>query len=114
MPLPVLVGAGKQLEPPRSIVITGASTGFGEALALHYAKPGVALALTARSEARLKTVANACMARYDARSTSPPFSLSSSRRNFTQRRRREVRQAGRDGQGGNGLLSAGGGFEHAR
>ena len=62
MPLPVLVGAGKQLEPPRSIVITGASTGFGEALALHYAKPGVSLALTGRNADRLKAVASACEA----------------------------------------------------
>ena len=61
--LPVFSGAGKELKPPRSIVVTGASTGFGEALALHYAQPGVSLALTGRNEARLKAVAKACMAR---------------------------------------------------
>ena len=60
--LPVVLGSGKKLKPPRSIVVTGASTGFGEALALHYAKPGVTLALTGRNEARLKAVVKACTA----------------------------------------------------
>ena len=40
-----------------SIVITGASSGIGEALALDYAAPGVALALTGRDAGRLETVA---------------------------------------------------------
>jgi short-subunit dehydrogenase len=43
-----------------SIVITGASSGIGEALALDYAGPGVALALTGRDAARLEAVAAAC------------------------------------------------------
>ena len=43
-----------------SIVITGASSGIGEALALDYAAPGVALALTGRDARRLETVAQAC------------------------------------------------------
>lgn len=43
-----------------SIVITGASSGIGEALALDYAAPGVALALTGRDAARLEGVAIAC------------------------------------------------------
>jgi short-subunit dehydrogenase len=43
-----------------SIVITGASSGIGEALALDYAAPGVALALTGRDAARLEAVAAAC------------------------------------------------------
>ena len=43
-----------------SIVITGASSGIGEALALDYAAPGVALALTGRDAQRLETVAQAC------------------------------------------------------
>ncbi|MBS0546218.1 MAG: SDR family NAD(P)-dependent oxidoreductase [Proteobacteria bacterium] len=43
-----------------SIVITGASSGIGEALALDYAAPGIALALTGRDAARLEAVAAAC------------------------------------------------------
>lgn len=46
-----------------SIVITGASSGIGEALALDYAAPGVALALTGRDAARLEAVAAACRAK---------------------------------------------------
>lgn len=46
-----------------SIVITGASSGIGEALALDYAAPGVALALTGRDGGRLQAVADACRAR---------------------------------------------------
>ena len=47
---------------PRSIVITGASSGIGEALALLYAAPGVTLALTGRDSARLEAVAQRCRA----------------------------------------------------
>jgi short-subunit dehydrogenase len=46
-----------------SIVITGASSGIGEALALDYARPGVALALTGRDAGRLDSVAAACRAK---------------------------------------------------
>ncbi len=46
-----------------SIVITGASSGIGEALALDYAAPGIALALSGRDGARLEAVAEACRAR---------------------------------------------------
>ena len=46
-----------------SIVITGASSGIGEALALDYAVPGVALALTGRDAGRLEAVAAACRAK---------------------------------------------------
>ncbi|MDP1962581.1 MAG: SDR family NAD(P)-dependent oxidoreductase [Reyranella sp.] len=46
-----------------SIVITGASSGIGEALALDYAVPGVALALTGRDTERLDAVATACRAK---------------------------------------------------
>ena len=42
------------------IVITGASSGIGEALALHYASRGVSLALTGRDQDRLNAVADAC------------------------------------------------------
>ena len=44
----------------RSIVITGASSGIGEALALDYAAADVALALNGRDDVRLQAVADAC------------------------------------------------------
>jgi short-subunit dehydrogenase len=47
----------------KSIVITGASSGIGEALALDYAAPGVALALSGRDADRLEAVAAACRAK---------------------------------------------------
>jgi short-subunit dehydrogenase len=46
-----------------SIVITGASSGIGEALAVDYAAPGIALALNGRDAARLEAVAAACRAK---------------------------------------------------
>ena len=46
-----------------SIVITGASSGIGEALALDYAASGVALALTGRDAQRLESVAQSCRAK---------------------------------------------------
>lgn len=46
-----------------SIVITGASSGIGEALALDYAEPGTALALNGRDLARLQAVTAACRAK---------------------------------------------------
>ncbi len=45
------------------IVITGASSGIGEAIALDYARPGTALALTGRDAQRLDAVATACRAK---------------------------------------------------
>ena len=44
------------MKQPKTILITGASSGIGEALALHYAAPGIMLAITGRDEARLKEV----------------------------------------------------------
>lgn len=46
-----------------SIVLTGASSGIGEAVALDYAGPGVALALTGRDAERLEMVAAGCRAK---------------------------------------------------
>lgn len=48
---------------PKTILITGASSGLGEALALHYARPEANLALTGRHAVRLEQVAHACMER---------------------------------------------------
>jgi NADP-dependent 3-hydroxy acid dehydrogenase YdfG len=50
------------MRDPRSILITGASSGIGEALARLYAQPGVTLALSGRDGARLAQVATACRA----------------------------------------------------
>jgi short-subunit dehydrogenase len=47
---------------PQSILITGASSGIGAALARGYAAPGVALALGGRDAARLEAVAAAARA----------------------------------------------------
>ncbi len=48
--------------PAGTILITGASSGIGEALARHYARPGATLALTGRDPARLEAVAAGCRA----------------------------------------------------
>ena len=47
-------------QPPRSILITGASSGLGESLALSYAGPGVTLFLSGRDADRLEQVAQDC------------------------------------------------------
>lgn len=46
----------------RSVLISGASGGLGSALALHYAAPGVRLALGGRTAERLEATADACRA----------------------------------------------------
>ncbi len=47
---------------PKNILITGASSGLGSALALEYAKPGVILHLSGRDEKRLGNIAAKCRA----------------------------------------------------
>lgn len=51
------------MHDPRSILITGASSGIGEELAMLYARPGAALAITGRDSERLKYVAQELKAR---------------------------------------------------
>ena len=45
---------------PKTIMITGASSGIGEALAMHYARAGRTLCLTGRDASRLESVALTC------------------------------------------------------
>lgn len=48
------------MKNPKNILITGGSSGIGEALAMHYAAPGIFLALSGRDAARLEAVAASC------------------------------------------------------
>lgn len=50
------------MREPRSILITGASSGIGEELARLYARTGIFLALSGRNQARLAAVGEACRA----------------------------------------------------
>lgn len=50
----------ERIKHPKSILITGASSGIGAALARAYAAPGVSLALVARDAERLAATAAAC------------------------------------------------------
>jgi short-subunit dehydrogenase len=51
------------MRSPQTILITGASSGLGEALAIVYAAPGINLGLHGRDAARLEQVASACRER---------------------------------------------------
>ena len=53
----------RELPEPRHVVITGASSGIGRALAEAYARPGRLLSLGGRSAERLEACAEACRAR---------------------------------------------------
>ncbi|GAM28820.1 hypothetical protein SAMD00019534_119960, partial [Acytostelium subglobosum LB1] len=61
-PLLFLIGLKrtKQFAAPKSIVITGASSGIGRELAIAYAAKGVNLYLTGRDQGRLSEVAQLC------------------------------------------------------
>ena len=53
----------KTSQKPKSILITGASSGIGAALAIHYARPGISLFLSGRDRSRLTDVATLCRQR---------------------------------------------------
>jgi short-subunit dehydrogenase len=59
----LLIAAHRHRLLGRSVVITGASSGIGAALARAYAGPGVLLALHGRNDERLTQVADSCRAR---------------------------------------------------
>ncbi len=48
-------------KPPQNILISGASSGIGAALALAYAKKGVTLGLIGRNQERLNAIAGQCI-----------------------------------------------------
>lgn len=54
---------GVMTKAPKSIVITGASSGIGRALALELAAPGVSLGLLGRQESKLREVGMLCQAK---------------------------------------------------
>ncbi len=51
------------MKNPRTILITGASSGIGAGLAKHYAAPGITLYLQGRNAERLEAAAAACTAK---------------------------------------------------
>ncbi len=61
------------MKNPRTILITGASSGIGRELALSYAASGILLLLTGRDEARLSGIATDCRAKgAEVRTTALP------------------------------------------
>lgn len=57
------IGLGDLIPIFKHILITGGSSGIGEALALAYAAPGVRLSLSGRDKDRLESAAEACRAK---------------------------------------------------
>ncbi|EGC36420.1 hypothetical protein DICPUDRAFT_77933 [Dictyostelium purpureum] len=53
----------KTFNSPKNIVITGASSGIGYSLALHYSQPGVTISLFGRNEANLLKCKKECEAK---------------------------------------------------
>ncbi len=60
------------MRKPQSILITGASSGIGRALALAYAEQGTRLALIGRHETRLAETADAARAKGADGDACPP------------------------------------------
>ncbi|KAA0171475.1 hypothetical protein FNF28_00687 [Cafeteria roenbergensis] len=58
-----VVAPRKAAPAPRVVLITGASSGIGKALAIDYASPGMTLVLTGRNMERLREVSDACDAK---------------------------------------------------
>lgn len=58
-----MTGPNQARVRPQHVLITGASSGIGAALAIEYAGPGVRLALFGRDEGRVRVVAEACRAK---------------------------------------------------
>jgi short-subunit dehydrogenase len=58
-----MTGTIQAREAPQHVLITGASSGIGAALAREYAAPGVRLALFGRDEGRARAVAEDCRAK---------------------------------------------------
>eukprot|EP00386_Alphamonas_edax_P009853 GDKI01032256.1.p1 GENE.GDKI01032256.1~~GDKI01032256.1.p1 ORF type:complete len:316 (+),score=88.23 GDKI01032256.1:103-1050(+) len=52
-----------QRPAPKHVLITGATSGIGEALAVHYAAPGVTLSVTGRNTKALEAVVASCKAK---------------------------------------------------
>ncbi len=59
----VITRMSEQRNEPRSILITGASSGIGAGLARLYAGPGISLAISGRDKERLLAVAETCRRR---------------------------------------------------
>jgi NAD(P)-dependent dehydrogenase (short-subunit alcohol dehydrogenase family) len=53
-------GQPSNIRNPTSILITGATSGIGEALAIRYAKPGATIAISGRNAAALEATKAAC------------------------------------------------------
>ncbi|KAI9008219.1 hypothetical protein BC832DRAFT_553438 [Gaertneriomyces semiglobifer] len=60
VPVMTLLGHNPAVPRPRSVLITGASSGIGEAVALEYARPDTHLVLVARNKDRLQKVKEDC------------------------------------------------------
>jgi short-subunit dehydrogenase len=58
-----MTGSNQAWARPRHVLITGASSGIGAALAVEYAGPEMRLALFGRDEARIRAVAEPCRAK---------------------------------------------------
>ena len=56
------MAATKNMSPKRTVWITGASSGIGQALAIEYAKQGASLILSSRRQAELEAAKQQCVA----------------------------------------------------